>query len=92
MGGSYVQAGVWGWQLSLGVYDPDSEPRVPAEHHHHCRGCHRPQREAHLVPLCEGREYGAPQKTCVTWMGSLPFICSPQGLLLGPSGDLPHPQ
>lgn len=46
-----------GWVLSpVPVTDP--QPRLPSEHHHHRRGCHRPPREAHLIQLREGRECG----------------------------------
>lgn len=77
-----------GWRLSPVVSDLDSEQGVPTQHHHHCRGRHRPQREAHLLPLREGREFWG--GGWVTWDGwglgggGHPFISSPQVLSLGP--------
>lgn len=68
------------------VSDPDPKPRVPAEYHHHRRGRHRPQREAHHLPLCEGRECRkGPRAAWMVWVGEgwgsagrPPFIFCPQ--------------
>lgn len=45
------------WLSRGGCFPPlasDAQQRVTAQHHHHRRGCHRPQWQTHLLQLREG--------------------------------------
>lgn len=47
------------WLSSSGRFPPpapDTQQGVAPQHHHHRRGRHRPQRQTHLLQLCEGRK------------------------------------